>query len=150
MTEVKFYPAWRQAEADLITQGLTYGSIVPTEWLNEAFGITPAKTPAEQKRNEFVFLRQWNSLRESLLETRKMMLVSEPGVGYRVALPEEQTRLSKKQRTKEMASAMRKMDREITNVDHSRLTDDQRKENADALAKLGALRSVFRKQLKLR
>jgi len=147
-SDTKLYPAWRQAEADLIAQGLTHGSIVPREWLEAAFGLKPARTISEHEKNELVFLRQITALRDALLEGRKMMLVTEPGVGYRVALPEEQTKMSMHLRTKEVKAAMAKMLREVTHVDQSRLTDDQRKENSDALAKLGALRSVVRKQLK--
>ncbi len=149
--EVKLYPAWRQAEADLLASGMTYGSIVADDWLRSAFGLPPRKserTVAEFEKNELVFLRQITALKESLLEGRKMLLVDEPGVGYRVALPEEQTKLSMHRRTREVKSAMAKLVREVTNVNVQLLTDDQRKENADAIAKLGALRAVMRKQLK--
>lgn len=144
----RLYPAWRQAEADLIAQGMTFGSIVTTEWLEAAFGLREARTISEYQKNELVFLRQVTALRESLLETRKMMLVSEPGVGYRVVLPEEQTRMAMHVRTREIKNAMAKLLREVSNVDLSKLSDAQRKDNADALAKLGALRSTMRKQLK--
>jgi hypothetical protein len=146
--DTKLYPAWRQAESDLLAQGVTFGSIITTEWLDEAFGIRQAKTIAEHEKNELVFLRQMTALRESLLESRKMMLVSEPGVGYRVALPEEQTKLSMHVRTREIKSAMGKLLREVSNVAQDKLSDDQRKENSDAMAKLGSLRVMLRKQLK--
>lgn len=144
----KLYPAWRQAEADLIAQGLSFGSIVTDDFLREAFGIKPARTINEHEKNKLVFLRQITALKDSLLETRKMLLVDEPGVGYRVALPEEQTRLTVHRRGKEIKRALSKMVREVTHVDTARLNDGQRKENADALAKLGGLRRMARKQLK--
>lgn len=144
----KLYPAWRQAEADLIAQGLSHGSIVTEEFLNAAFGIGQATTIVQHEKNKLVFLRQITALKESLLENRKMMLVSEAGVGYRVVMPEEQTKLSFHLRTREVKLALGKLRRELTNVDTARLTDEQRKENTDALAKLGALRVVVRKQLK--
>lgn len=128
--------------------GLAYGSIITSEWMDEALGLKPPATIAEYERNQLVRLRQITALRDSLLETRKMMLVSEPGVGWRVVTPEEQTKLAVHVRTKEVKSAFAKMLRELTHVDTAKLTDDQRKENADALAKLGAMRSVFRKRLK--
>ena len=144
----KLYPAWRQAEASLVASGLAYGSIITSEWMDEALGIKPALTIPEYQRNELVRLRQLSALRDSLLEGRKMMLVAESGVGYRVVTPEEQTRLSTHTRTKQLRSAMAKMLREVSNVDTARLNDDQRKENVDALAKLGGLRSIFRKRLR--
>lgn len=144
----KLYPAWRQAEADLLASGLSYGSIITRETLEQAFGIKPAKTIQQHESNNLIYLRQCTALRESLLENRKMMLVSEPGAGFRVAMPEEQTKLAMHQRTREVKAAMQKLAREVTNVDTKLLTDDQRKENFDAQAQIGALRTLFRKQLK--
>lgn len=144
----KLYPAWRQAEADLLAGGLTFGSIITRDALDEAFGIKPAKTVQQHISNELVYLRQSTALRESLLETHKMMLVSEPGVGFRVAMPEEQTKLAMHQRTREAKAAMQKLAREISNVDTGKLTDAQRKENTDAMASVGALRTLFRKYLR--
>jgi len=144
----KLYPAWRQAEADLLADGLAHGSIITRETLEAAFGITPAKSVQQHISNELIYLRQTTALRESLLENQKMMLVSEPGVGFRVAMPEEQTKLAMHQRTREVKAAMQKLVREITNVNTTLLADDQRKENADAQAQIGALRTMVRKQLK--
>ena len=144
----KLYPAWRQAEADLLANGLTHGSIITRDALEASFGIKPPATVQQHISNELVYLRQCTALRESLLENRKMMLVSEPGVGFRVAMPEEQTKLAMHQRTREVKSAMQKLVREIANVETTLLTDDQRKENADARAQIGALRTMVRKQLK--
>lgn len=146
--EPKLYPAWRQVEADLLASGLTYGSIITTELLDAGLGIVPPKTIAEYQKAELVRLRQITALKESLLESRNMLLVSEPGVGYRVVLPEEQTKLSMHLRTREMKSALAKLMREVSHVDTGRLSDAQRQENVDAQAKLGALRSIFRKRLK--
>jgi hypothetical protein len=145
---LKLYPAWRQAEADLLSSGLTYGAIIMRETLEEAFGIKPAKTIQQHINNELIYLRQSSALRDSLLENRKMMLIGEPGVGFRVVMPEEQTKLAMHRRTREVKAAMQKLVREVTNVDTKLLTDDQRKENADAQAQIGALRTMFRKQLK--
>lgn len=147
-TEPKLYPAWRQAEADLLANGLTFGSIITRDTLEAAFGIKPAETIQQHISNELIYLRQTTAMRESLLESHRMMLVSEPGVGFRVAMPQEQTKLSMHQRTREVKAAMQKLSREITHVQTSMLNDEQRKENSDAQAKIGALRSMVRKQLK--
>jgi hypothetical protein len=143
----KLYPAWRQAEVDLIAQGVTYGSLISDDWLRAAFGIKEPTTIAEAQRNDLVMLRQTECLRESLLETRNMMLRRVQGLGYTVVLPEQQTKLAMQDRTREVKNALRKLAREIAHVDHSKLTDAQRKENTDAQAKLGALRGLVRKRL---
>ena len=145
----KLFPAWRQAEADLIAQGVTFGALITDEWLREAFGVKEPKTIADAQRNDLVMLRQTECLRESLLENRNMMLRRVQGVGYTVVMPQQQTKLAFEDRTKEVKSALRKMAREISHVEVAALDDAQRKENVDAQAKLGQLRSMFRKQLKL-
>lgn len=145
--ETKLYPAWRQAEAEILASGATYGSIIDAQWLDAALGIQPATTIAEYQRNELIRLRQVTMLKESLLEGHKMMLVSEPGVGYRVVTPAEQTRRAMHTRTREVKSAMAKLLREVTHVDRGRLSDEQRRENSDALAKLGSLRVMMRQRL---
>lgn len=146
--DLQLYPAWRQAEADLLKQGLKPGQIIPREWLEEAFGLKPATTIAQYKKNELVFLRQFTELSNSLLKSHSMMLRPVIGVGYRVVPPEKQTAVAVKDRTNEVKRAIRKMVREISHVRLDALTDAQRKENADAIAKAGALGTMVRRQLK--
>lgn len=145
--QVKLYPAWRQAEKDLLEEGLSYGSLIPDEWLKLAFGLAEPETIAQAQRNDLVMLRQLDALRESLLQGHRMMLRRVQGVGYTVVTPEQQTAVALKDRTREVKCAMRKLAQELSYVNHERLSDDQRKENADAQAKLGALRSMVRKKL---
>lgn len=145
--ELKLFPAWRQAELDLIAQGVTYGSLITDEWLREAFGVGEPKTIADAQRNDLIMLQQTQALRDSLLESRNMMLRRVQGVGFSVVPPDQQTRVAMEDRTREVRNALRKLAREVSHVDRSRLTDDQRKENADAQAKIGALRGMVRRKL---
>lgn len=144
----KLYPAWRQVEADLLATGITYGSLITDEWLDEAFGIKPPKTIAEYKRAELIRLSQIESLKESLLENHRMLLARVKSVGYTVLPPEQQTRHVMDNRMREVRAAFGKLNRELTFVDVAALNDAQRKENSDALAKLGMLRSFVRKRIK--
>lgn len=143
----KLYPAWRQAEADLLATGVTYGSLISDEWLDHAFGITAPQSIAEAERAQLVRLSQIEALRESLLANHNMMLTRVRGVGFTVVPPELQTKTAMQMRTKEVRVALQKLAREISHVNTSLLTDDQRKENTDAQAKLGVLRTMFRKRL---
>lgn len=147
-TEPKLSPPWRQAEKDLINNGLTYGSLIEQEWLDTAFGIKPAQTIAQHQRNELLRLRQMQDLQTALLENHKMMLAPVRGIGFSVVPPDKQTAVSLNKRGKEVRAALCKMARELSNVNSQLLTDDQRKENTDALAKLGQLRSITRKKLR--
>jgi hypothetical protein len=144
----KLYPAWRQAERDLLASGFTYGSLVTQEWLDAAFGITEPKTIAEHQKRELVRLRQTQELRDSLLENHRIMLAPVRGVGFTAVPPDQQTSTAWRHRTREVKAALQKLAREISHVDLDRLSDAQRQENADAQAKLGSLRALMRKQLK--
>jgi hypothetical protein len=88
-------------------------------------------------------------LRHCLLTKHQMMLRSEPGVGYRVIVPEKQTSTALKDGTREMQRTLARMSRELIHVDHSRLDDAARKENTDALARLAQLRSFVTKTKRL-
>lgn len=145
---IKLYPPFRQAEADLLKAGATHGSLISDEWLHEAFGIKEPRTIAEAEKNKLVFLRQFTCLSESLLQNHKMMLRRTRGVGYTVVLPEHQTKVAMADRTREVKAALARLAMEISHVDTVALTDSQRQENTNAIAKLGVLRGMVRKQLK--
>lgn len=147
-TETKLSPAWRQAEKDLLNNGLTYGSIIEQEWLDCAFGIQPPQTISQYQRNELIRLRQMQDLAASLLENHKMLLTPVRGIGHTVAHPAQQTQLALNKRGKEVRAALAKMARELSHINGNLLTDAQRTENTDALAKLGQLRSITRKKLR--
>lgn len=149
MEEVKLYPPWRQAEADLLAQGLKDGSVIPMQWLRDAFGITEAATLADHDRNRMLFNSQIGELKAGLLENHRIDLRLVEGVGYMVIPPDQQTSRAMKDRGDEMARLLDKLQRQVTYVRTEALTDAQRAENADACAKVGALVSMSRKHLAL-
>jgi len=144
----KMFPPWKQAEHELLQDDIKPGQIITTEWLEERFGIKPATTIAQHDKNKLVFLRQFSDLRDSLLENHRLMLRAVIGIGYTVVQPENQTAVALKDRTAEVRRAMVKLAREISHVRTEQLSDEQRKENTDAIAKVGALRGLIRKRLR--
>lgn len=146
---IKLYPSWKQALADWETQGIEPGQTVEKEWLEERFGITPAQTIAQAEKNNQLFRTSIWQLRETLLTKHKLILRPVPGVGYRVIEPEKQTEQALRDGGQEVARALGKMCNELTYIRLESLDDAQRKANADAQAKAGALLSMARKQLSL-
>lgn len=145
---INLYHAWRQAEADLISIGIAYGSRIEDEWLRKAFGLPgldAEKTIAEHERNELIFLRQFSLLRAALLKTHNMMLRPVKG-GYVVVMPQDQTRVAMRDRVREVRSALEKLGRELNHIEVDLLSDDQLRENSDAVAKLGAMRLMMRRK----
>jgi hypothetical protein len=145
--ELKLFPSWKQALADLELAGIQPGQTIEKDWLEEKFGLTPASTIADASRNQALFRTSIWQLRETLLSKHKLMLRAVGGVGYRVVEPEKQTEQALRDRGEEIARALCKLHDEVTYVRLDALDDSQRKANADALAKVGALLSMSRKQL---
>lgn len=147
---LRLFPAWRQAEADLLASGVTYGAIITEEWLRDAFGLPKEpKTIAEHERCKLVLLQQKTALRESLLSRHRMMLRPVPGVGYTVVMPADQTAAALKTRGREVESALRKLHDELLYVAADQLDDASRAENTDALSRLGTLSCLVGKQLQV-
>lgn len=145
--EPALYPPWRQAERDLLARGLAAGAVIEVEWLHQAFGIRRAETIAQHKKNELLFLQQFDQLRTSLLERHNIMLRAVHGVGYAVIPPERQTDVAMKDRQREIKAAMRKLASEVSHIALDQLTDEQRKANADARARVAGMGAMFRKRL---
>ena len=150
MTDVKLYPAWRQVETDLLAAGLRDGETIPMDYLRAGFGVQDPRTMtdgAEVLRQQALFNFALGELSASLLENHCIKLRLVECVGYMVVPPADQTRLAMKDRGAEMVNALAKAEREVKYVRTDALTDAERKENADALARLVQVRSMTRKKL---
>lgn len=147
MSELKLFPSWRQAAKELIDAGLEPGKIIAKSDLERLFGITPAQTIAELERNRMLWLRNMSDLRDALLREHCVMLMSVPGIGYRLVEPEQQTSTALAVRGRAIALQMGRLHDDLTYIKVDALTDDQRKENTDALARVGVLMGMANKQL---
>lgn len=143
----RFYPAWRHALHELELASISPGQTIQKVWLEELFGLQVPQTIAEAEKQRLTFLGLFDQLRWALLEKHRLMLRPVPGVGYRVVEPEQQTSVAMKDRGAELMRALGKMAAEISHVRLEALDDTQRKANADAQAKVGALVGMSRKQL---
>ena len=150
MSEVKLYPAWRQAVQDFL-QEFAYGDVVPHAWLAERFNIP---TPDEQmsvaafQARQFEWLAAVESFKQVLLSDHLVLLQSVRGEGYRWVHPAEQTAAATREFEKEAGKAFRTVGQRLRHVRMGELTDDQRRANIDALAKVAALRGTTRKALR--
>jgi hypothetical protein len=147
--DLKLYPAWRQVERDLLASGLPDGSTVPMEYLRASLGLRDPKTlnGDEALREQAHFNFAMGELKESLLTNHRISLRLVPAVGYMVTPPEDQTRMAMKDHGAEVMNALLRAEQKVTHVRAEQLTNEQRRENADALAKLSSLRALNRKRL---
>jgi hypothetical protein len=147
--EVKLYPAWRQLESDLLAMGLQDGATISMESIRIALGLRdPRELMGEEAlREQAQFNFAMGELKDSLLTNHRIALRLVPAVGYMVTPPEDQTRLALKDHGAEVLAAMQKMGQKLTHLRTEKLTDDQRKANADAQAKLATLHALTQRRL---
>lgn len=145
--KIKLYPSWKQAMVDLDVTEWKPGQIITRELLDVAFGIETPKTVAEAARAHQMFRHSFYNFRTEVLRTHQLMLRPVAGVGYEVIEPQHQTDVAMRSRGAEVASALRKLSAELTYVRANELTAAQRSANADALAKVGQLVAMTKKQI---
>lgn len=147
--QVKLYPAWRELERKLIAAGLPDGSTIPMQFIRDALGLRDPKgldgESALREQAQFNFAM--GELKESLLSNHRIALRLVPSVGYIVTPPEDQTRLALKDHGSEVCNALHRAVQKVTFVRMDGLTEEQRKENTDAQAKLVSLRGLVGKRL---
>ena len=147
--EIRAYPPWKHALREFLESGFNEGDTVPYEWFYIAFNLQQPKpdtdTAATVQKIELQFLSNFNELAKALLEDHQICLSNVRSVGYRWVPPPEQTQLACEDGSHELRKALRKAYRRMVNVDHSRLSAEQRRENADAISRLHHLRQETRR-----
>lgn len=150
--DFKLSPAWKQATLDFLNT-FKYGDLVPHDWLVEHFGLPPIEdsaklTVSEFKRRQFDLLSNIEAFKHELLTKHQVCLQPVRGDGYRWVTPGEQTAIAMKEFTHDAKKAFRSAGQRLRHVRIGELTDDQRRENVDAMAKLSHIRGTVRKQLR--
>jgi len=77
------------------------------------------------------------------LEEHQIALKTVQGVGYEVVAPEDQTRFGLVAGVRAIAKAITATERTVANVKVDSLTDAQRQEHSDGLAKVANMQSMF-------
>lgn len=150
MSEVKLYPAWKQAVQDFLAE-FKYGDIVPHDWLVARFGLPlpdDQMTATAFQARQFEWLSSIEGFKAKLLNDHQVLLQSVRGEGYRWVPPTDQTQAATREFEREASKAFRSAASRLRHVRLGELSDEQRRENIDALAKLSHLRGAVRKQLR--
>lgn len=136
------WPVWKQAAAELFSGRYTYGQLVPHEVLQEALRLPKPQgrvTVDEYETWRLALLSQVDALSSFLLEERNMCLRAVPGQGYMIVEPAKQTEFAASEGMRKVRNELRKMGRRLSFVDRSKLTAEEARANADALARLSFL-----------
>lgn len=145
--DLEVYPAWREALRRWPTSGYAWGDQIPHAWFYEAFNLEPIHDGMTVKQAETIrlkFLGQFESFRRALLEDHRMDLVSVRGYGYEIVTPADASRRAFDEEMHEIRKAVRNLARRLLYVPTAQLTDDQRRENADLLARAAGLRRTLK------
>lgn len=149
--EVTLHPRWKQAVADFLAGGFKPGDVITHEWLAAHFGMPlvddMAKiSAADYRARQFDWLATIELFKSELLMQHQIYLRSVYGEGYRWVPPGEQTGAAMKEFEQDARRAYRKAGVRLANVRYEELTDGQRQENVDAIARVSMLHSMHRKK----
>lgn len=149
MDEPKLLPEWRQAVKDYLAAGFKPGDVISRSWFERHFDMPELDsdqplTVSEFQDRQFKWLQNIEAFRAELLEEHQICLANVHGTGYRVVPPGEQTGLAQDKFESEARKAYKRAAKTLRHVRMSELTDDQRKENMDAVAKLSMLRGMHK------
>ena len=141
-------PRWRHALRVLVARGLADGDTIDKSELVKLFGLAEPVTAADQQKFQLDYMAQMIPLRDELLEEHRIALRTMHGESaYEVLPPQQQTDYAMKEGQRELARAIRRMAKTVAYVRHEELTDEQRRANADAQARIAMLAGMMRKRL---
>lgn len=142
MDDLPLYPIWRDVLRRWPEYGFTWGDVIPHEWFFDAFElpkIDPERMTVKQAQTiELKMLGYREAFMQALLTERRMYLVSVPGVGYEIVTPGEQSRRAYDKFNADLKKSSRNLADGLRYVNVGMLSDDQRRENADLLARAGS------------
>lgn len=143
------YPLWKQAVKTLVDLDPQPGHIVKKQWLNKHFDLEEGSTKEQYQSYQMQFMKAMSEFRRELLEEHQIALATLPGVGYKILHPREQTGYALTVGMKRLASDIVQMGAMVGNIDASRLTGDEKRENSEARARLSMLAGMVEKTAKL-
>lgn len=151
--EVTLFPVWKQAVADFLVAEFKAGDLLPHTWLEAHFNMgrlddDATLTGQEYRERQFMWLSNVEAFKVELLERHQIYLASVFGQGYRWVPPHEQTSVTVDKFRREAQRIYRQAAGGLTHIRLEELTDEQRKLNYDATAKLSMLRGMHRDALK--
>lgn len=139
-------PLWRTMMERMLDAGLKPGDKINKHHLGKECGLRKPVTADDKTKYDLQLMSIFQSFRDALLEEHCLDLVAVGAGGeYTVTEPKDQTRLAVMTGQDEVRKALRKMTKRVVFIRLEGLTDEARKENLDAQAKIAALASMVRK-----
>lgn len=141
------FPEHKHAVEVFLATNPKPGDIVSHDQLDEWLGIDESTVTdfESAQRLQFIRLSRIEAFKGELLLDHQIYVENVRGEGYRVVPPKDQSSAAEEFTRRTIAQAISKGISVAKNVNGNELTDAQRKENADAIARLANLRLMTRK-----
>lgn len=136
---VMLHPEWRHALAEILALNPQPGDLIKREDLERMLGLPDAKTLDQFQARQLKWLQQFERLRDELLTTHQIWLRANGSGCYEFVPPARQTEAAYSDYSRQAFNKLKRMVRVAQNVRMSELNDNERKANADALAKMSML-----------
>ena len=133
------HPEWRRAMAEILALDLKPGDVIQKEFIETLLELPPARTVAEFQERQLKWLRQFERLRDELLTLHGIWLRASGDGGYEVVPPARQTEMAYSDYSRAAFLKLKRMAKIAQHVRLAELTDDERTQNANALAKISML-----------
>ena len=143
MSDPNLFPAWKQAVRTLLDNGLTYGSVIKRSYLSELCEVPKPKDIDDVRRYDLDVLRCITEIKDILLTAHCMLMVSDHAGNYIIIEPESQTQHTVDVGVKAIGREMKRMAMGVSFTKVDLLTDEGRKKNADAQAKISKLAGML-------
>ena len=143
MSDPKLFPAWKQAVRTLLDNGLTYGSVLKRSYISDLCEVPKPKDIDDVRRYDLDVLRCITEIKDILLTAHCMLMVSDHAGNYIIIEPESQTQHAVDAGVKAIGREMKRMAMGVSFTKVDLLTDEGRKKNADAQAKISKLAGML-------
>ena len=144
MNEPKLFPAWKQAVKTLLDNGLTYGSVLKRGYISELCEVPKPVDIDDVRRYDLEVLRCITEIKDILLTAHCMLMVSDHAGNYIIVEPESQTQHAVDMGVRAISREMKRMAMGVSFTKTELLTDEGRKKNADAQAKISMLAGMVK------
>jgi hypothetical protein len=139
----KLFPAWKQAVRTLLDGGLTYGSVLKRSYISTLCDVPPPVDIKDVRRYDLELLRCITEIKDILLTAHCMLMVSDHAGNYIIIEPESQTQHAVDVGVKAIGREMKRMAMGVSFTKTELLTDEGRRKNADAQAKISQIAGML-------
>ncbi len=148
--EIKKLPLYLKATEKFMDMNPGPGFVLPYEWLEIELELD-YKIASREQYQDFSLdrFKQVEAFKDRLMREHHIHLATDPGVGYRVQAPGEVHHAEAANVSRTIKNTTRKAALRLAFVPLDRLTDNQRRDHADALARVAQLRTLTRETFKL-